>query len=67
MQILVIALIVILLAFLVLLSALARRSPKEKQVEDKEQEEYIRDYMEGPEVSVETLSINGVSRACRSW
>ena len=46
MQILVIALIVILFAFLVLLSALARRSPKEKQVEDKEQEEYIRDYAE---------------------
>lgn len=46
MQILLIMLIVVLLAFLVLLLALAKQSPREKQTEDKEQEEYIRDYAE---------------------
>lgn len=44
MQILLIMLIVIFLAFSVLLLALAKQSPREKQTEDKEQEEYIRDY-----------------------
>ena len=44
MQILLIMLIVVLLAFSVLLLALAKQSPREKQTEDKEQEEYIRDY-----------------------
>lgn len=39
-------LIVVLLAFSVLLLALAKQSPREKQTEDKEQEEYIRDYAE---------------------
>lgn len=43
MQILLIMLIVVLLAFSVLLLALAKQSPREKQTEDKEQEEYIRD------------------------
>ena len=42
MQILLIMLIVIFLAFSVLLLALAKQSPREKQTEDKEQEEYIR-------------------------
>lgn len=42
MQILLIMLIVVLLAFSVLLLALAKQSPREKQTEDKEQEEYIR-------------------------
>ena len=46
MQILLIMLIVIFLAFSVLLLALAKQSPREKQTEDKEQEEYIRDYAE---------------------
>ena len=46
MQILLIMLIVVLLAFSVLLLALAKQSPREKQTEDKEQEEYIRDYAE---------------------
>lgn len=46
MQILLIMLIVVLLAFTVLLLALAKQSPREKQTEDKEQEEYIRDYAE---------------------
>ena len=46
MQILLIMLIVVLLAFLILLLALAKQSPREKQTEDKEQEEYIRDYAE---------------------
>ena len=46
MQILLIMLIVVLLAFSVLLRALAKQSPREKQTEDKEQEEYIRDYAE---------------------
>ena len=46
MQILLIMLIVVLLALLVLLLALAKQSPREKQTEDKEQEEYIRDYAE---------------------
>lgn len=46
MQILLIMLIVVLLAFLVLLLALAKQSPREKQTEDREQEEYIRDYAE---------------------
>lgn len=46
MQILLIMLIVLLLAFSVLLLALAKQSPREKQTEDKEQEEYIRDYAE---------------------
>lgn len=44
MQILLIMLIVVFLAFSVLLLALAKQSPREKQTEDKEQEEYIRDY-----------------------
>ena len=38
MQILLIMLIVVLLAFSVLLLALAKQSPREKQTEDKEQE-----------------------------
>ena len=46
MQILLIMLIVVFLAFSVLLLALAKQSPREKQTEDKEQEEYIRDYAE---------------------
>ena len=46
MQILLIMLIVVLLAFSVLLLALAKQSPREKQTEDKEQEEYISDYAE---------------------
>ena len=46
MQILLIMLIVVFLAFLVLLLALAKQSPREKQTEDKEQEEYIRNYAE---------------------
>lgn len=46
MQILLIMLIVVLLAFSVLLRALAKQSPREKQTKDKEQEEYIRDYAE---------------------
>lgn len=46
MQMLLIMLIVVLLAFSVLLLALAKQSPREKQTEDKEQEEYIRDYAE---------------------
>lgn len=45
MQILLIMLIVVFLAFSVLLLALAKQSPREKQTEDKEQEEYIRDYV----------------------
>ena len=36
----------VLLAFSVLLRALAKQSPREKQTKDKEQEEYIRDYAE---------------------
>mgnify|MGYP000281962134 CR=1 FL=1 len=38
--------IVLIISFLILLFALAKRNPDEKQTEDKEQEEYIRDYAE---------------------
>ena len=36
--------IVLIISFLILLFALAKRNPDEKQTKDKEQEEYIRDY-----------------------
>lgn len=61
MQIFLIMLIVVFLAFLVLLLALAKQSPREKQTEDKEQEEYIRDYANVISIASIQLIITSIS------